>query len=85
MKILFAIIFLQLFTYPLFFIDFFTLFSFQTVMLIWGLLVALGFYFGFRGVIKYKEEIKMFMLSTLTFITSVCLLFFMYLVTLASM
>jgi hypothetical protein len=85
MKILLSIIFLQLITFPLFFIDFYTLFSLQTVVLLWISLVLIGFFFGFKGVIKYKEDFKMFMLSTTTVITSVCLLFFMYLATLASM
>lgn len=85
MKIFFSIIFLQLITFPLFIIDFYTLFSLQTVVILWSSLVLIGFYFGLKGVIKYKEDVRMFMLSTTTVITSVCLLFFMYIVTLASM
>lgn len=85
MKILLSIIFLKIITFPLFFIDFYTLFSHQTVVLLWISLFLLGFFLGFKGVIKYKEDFKMFMLSTTAVITSVCLLFFMYVVTLASM
>ncbi|QOR64927.1 hypothetical protein IM538_13845 [Cytobacillus suaedae] len=85
MKILLSIVFLQIITFPLFFIDFYTLFSHQAVVLLWVSLVLLGSFYGFKGVIKYKEDFKMFMLSTTTVVTSVCLLFFMYVVTLASM
>lgn len=85
MKLLLSIMFLQLITFPLFFMDFYMLFSHQTVVLLWISLVIIGFFFGFKGVIKYKEDFKMFILSTTTVITSFCLLFFMYIVTLASM
>ncbi|MBM7661047.1 hypothetical protein JOC85_001819 [Bacillus mesophilus] len=76
MKILLVITVLQLLTFPLYFINFFTWFSLQTVSLVWVLLVLIGLFFGFRGVIIHKEDFKMFMLSTFTVITSLCLFFF---------
>lgn len=85
MKTLIFITFFQLLTFPLFLINFYTLFPLQAVQLIWTSLILLGLFFGFKGVIKHSEEIKMFILSTLTVITSFCLLFFMYLVSLSSM
>lgn len=85
MKKLLILMVLQLLNFPLFFLNFFTLFSFQNVRLIWGSLILIGLFFGLTGVIKRKEDFKMFMLSTLTVITSLCLLFFTYFITLASM
>lgn len=85
MKLYLIIMLLQLCAFLLFFIDFYTVFSFQRVSLIWISIIIIGLFFGFRGVIKHKEELRMFMLSTLTVITSLCLLLFMYLFTLASM
>ncbi|MBE4909861.1 hypothetical protein IMZ08_17640 [Bacillus luteolus] len=85
MELFLIIMLLQLLGFLLLFVDFYTIFSFQTVRLTWILLIIIGLFFGFSGVLKYKEEIRMFMLSTLTVISSLCLLFFMYLVTLASM
>ncbi|MBM7621102.1 hypothetical protein JOC95_002975 [Bacillus tianshenii] len=85
MKTLLFITFVQLLTFPLFLINFYTLFPLQTVKLIWTSLILIGLFFGFKGVITHKEEIKMFMLSTLTVITSFSLLLFMYLVSLSSM
>ncbi len=85
MKLFQFIMLLQLLAFLLFFIDFYTIFSIETVRLIWISMISIGLFFGFRGVIKHKEELRMFMLSTLTVITSLFLLFFMNLFTLASM